>query len=769
MAEGGSTITQQYVKQVLLRRQQPHGRAQARRRRRSRCSSSATTARTGSSSSTSTPSTSGTAPTASRRRRSSTSASRSAELGARRERAAGRADPAADARPTPTTTRRSATARRNLVLDRMVREPLRRPRPTPTRRRPSPLTLGVRPPRRRPSATRRRTSSRQVKQWILDDPRFGATARGAPRPALRRRAPDPDHRRPRGAGRAAEAAANEILPDAEHDPDVALVSIEPDTGYVRAMVGGRDFFGAGRGREAQPGHAGPRQAGSSFKPLVLAAALAEGIPASTTYAAPGCITLGYVPTVASPCNYSESGPAGVGRPRRGHGPLLQHPVRAADPRTSGPAGRHGGGHRPRHPQPAATPVPSAVLGTNDVTAVDMASAYAHVRQPRRAGAARARHPHHPGRRHRALPPRAPSSSGCSTPTWPTPSPPSSSRSSQRGTGTAAALGRPVAGKTGTAQDYHDAWFVGYTPDLATAVWVGFHEGADPDGAAPHPDPGHRRLLPGPDLAAVHARRPGRARRSTSSTPPPADAFTPTSSSIPGDLLRARIELARPGRRRRRTAPEPDAPGTARHHPTLQRRGASSRVPDVVGRDADDAVSILRAAGFSVIKRRGADATPGRARSWRSPRRAAPSPQEGSTVYISGRAVTVGRSVGRPGPTADEAGAVTAPTAPPSSVARSAARWPPWRCSLMVAMWGYVLYLAFGPGRADSPDRLDDPGVRRRRPGALRPGPRPHRRAAARLPGARRHGPSAPPSTRPTPTWPTCSTTSRPSGPTARTA
>ena len=43
-----------------------------------------------------------------------------------------------------------------------------------------------------------------------------------------------------------------------------------------------------------------------------------------------------------------------------------------------------------------------------------------------------------------------------------------------GTGGAAALGsRPVAGKTGTSQDYQNVWFVGYTKQLATAVWVGF--------------------------------------------------------------------------------------------------------------------------------------------------------------------------------------------------------------------------------------------------------------------------------------------------------
>ncbi|MCW2921809.1 MAG: hypothetical protein JWL76_1683 [Thermoleophilia bacterium] len=45
-----------------------------------------------------------------------------------------------------------------------------------------------------------------------------------------------------------------------------------------------------------------------------------------------------------------------------------------------------------------------------------------------------------------------------------------------GTGTGAAIGRPVAGKTGTTEEYRDAWFVGYTPELVTAVWVGHVEG-----------------------------------------------------------------------------------------------------------------------------------------------------------------------------------------------------------------------------------------------------------------------------------------------------
>jgi penicillin-binding protein 1A len=48
---------------------------------------------------------------------------------------------------------------------------------------------------------------------------------------------------------------------------------------------------------------------------------------------------------------------------------------------------------------------------------------------------------------------------------------------EKGTGEAADIGRPAAGKTGTTQAYRDAWFCGYTPTLATSVWVGYPDAA----------------------------------------------------------------------------------------------------------------------------------------------------------------------------------------------------------------------------------------------------------------------------------------------------
>ena len=52
---------------------------------------------------------------------------------------------------------------------------------------------------------------------------------------------------------------------------------------------------------------------------------------------------------------------------------------------------------------------------------------------------------------------------------------------ERGTGQAAALDRPAAGKTGTSQDHRDAWFVGFTADMVVGVWVGRDDNAPLDG------------------------------------------------------------------------------------------------------------------------------------------------------------------------------------------------------------------------------------------------------------------------------------------------
>ena len=127
-----------------------------------------------------------------------------------------------------------------------------------------------------------------------------------------------------------------------------------------------------------------------------------------------------------------------------------------------------------------------------------------------------------------------SKSGSSTRTTPRSSPRSSQRRRHRGTGERAALDdRPVAGKTGTTENYGDAWFVGYTPQLAVAVWVGYPEQAGADGERVRGRPGRRRTFPaliwqdvrreGARVAGGAARKlpvpvlPERRRRARSST------------------------------------------------------------------------------------------------------------------------------------------------------------------------------------------------------------------------------------------------------------
>ena len=66
-----------------------------------------------------------------------------------------------------------------------------------------------------------------------------------------------------------------------------------------------------------------------------------------------------------------------------------------------------------------------------------------------------------------------------------------------GTGTAANIERPQAGKTGTGQDYQDAWFLGYVPQLATGVWVGYARAEIPMPYVPGYGTGYGGVLAAP--------------------------------------------------------------------------------------------------------------------------------------------------------------------------------------------------------------------------------------------------------------------------------
>ena len=251
---------------------------------------------------------------------------------------------------------------------------------------------------------------------------------------------------------------------AEDPLQAALVALDPRSGEVRALVGGRDFEGSRFNRVTQA----KRQPGSAFKPFVYAAALEEGFT-------PATVLRGLAEPVITP--------AGAWIPEDGHIEEDALPMRAALRLSSNRAAvrmleevgvetvvryadRFGMGDMP--------PVPSLALGSGELTMLSLVSAFGAFAN---AGT--------------LVPPtlilRVSDSAGqVLYEATPQPQQVISPTTAylvtsmladvvDAGTGAQARqLGfrLPAAGKTGTTNDYRDAWFIGYTPELLAGVWVG---------------------------------------------------------------------------------------------------------------------------------------------------------------------------------------------------------------------------------------------------------------------------------------------------------
>ena len=363
-----------------------------------------------------------------------------------------------------------ATARRAVVLDRMVAEGMV-PRADADAAGQAPLPTAV---HRRPTAAGWIADAARAE--LLRDERLGATpeARAAAvtggglrvhttvDPALQSQA---------------EAVVARGVP-AGTDLTAALASVEPATGAIRALVGGTDH-GARQFNAATDGPG--RQTGSAFKVFTLVAALqaghvtAEQVDGNSPCPIPNP---GGKPDPWLPGNYEDEA----------FGPLTLldatvHSSNCAYARLASTVGVDAIA-KTAQAMGVAAPlqrVPSMTLGTNTVPPLQMASAYATL-----AADGVARPPHVVARAERAdgtlLVANDGAARGVSVvdPQVARVATAVLSEVVARGTGRAAALpDRPVAGKTGTAQDHQDAWFVGYTPQLATAVWMGDVNGERP--------------------------------------------------------------------------------------------------------------------------------------------------------------------------------------------------------------------------------------------------------------------------------------------------
>jgi penicillin-binding protein 1A len=274
-----------------------------------------------------------------------------------------------------------------------------------------------------------------------------------------------------GMQQAAEKAVAESL-NRKGDPSAALVAIDPRSGEVRAMVGGSDF-GSQQYNIAVQGH---RQPGSAFKPFVLVAALEDGVSPEQTFES-GPVELtpagASTPWKVTGASGDRSGPMRLREAtEKSVNSVFAQLILQVGADKVVDAAKSLGIVTP------VTPVPAIALGglEQGVSPLEMASAYGTLANGGVHAAA-----------HGILDVKDPSGKVLFT---------SSSKGQKsisaavaylatdmlkgvisKGTGTGADIGRPQAGKTGTTQAYRDAWFVGYTPQLVASVWVGYPDAA----------------------------------------------------------------------------------------------------------------------------------------------------------------------------------------------------------------------------------------------------------------------------------------------------
>ena len=259
------------------------------------------------------------------------------------------------------------------------------------------------------------------------------------------------------------------------DPSAALVSVEPKTGYIRAMVSSSDYDKSKFNLAAQA----RRQPGSTFKTFALVGAIEMGIDPYNTYYESQPLEL-TIPGSTKPWSVHT-----FGNSYYGTSSLFQATLRS-DNTVYAQLVMDIGAARVvdvAHRMGITTPLnadPAIVLGglTDGVSPLEMASAYGtladqgqHVEPTIIAKVWDASG--------KVIWQASPKNTQAISAGVAYAATQILQQNILRGTGTAAQIGRPAAGKTGTATDFADAWFCGYTPNLSTAIWMGHPEGKIP--------------------------------------------------------------------------------------------------------------------------------------------------------------------------------------------------------------------------------------------------------------------------------------------------
>ncbi len=355
----------------------------------------------------------------------------------------------------------AAKRRRDVVLNRMVDAGLLKPADA---KRIAASDLGLLPPERR------RTSGQYFLDYVQQalEAKFGADmvfkgglhAYTSLSPSMQLLA----EQSLRDGLRAVEARS--VGPGTDH-PEGAILTIDPQTGYIKTMVGGFDFFRSEFNRAV----AARRQPGSAFKPFVYVAAVEAGFtPATVIDDSPVTYPLGRNGKPWKPDNYD--------RKFRGPTTLQQAVEESINVVTVKLQERIGVDRTIRVARRVGISSPlnadlTLALGSSDLSLLELTSAYSALANQgvwveptviRYVTDAQGK----------LLFEDVPQGTEAMAPAVAYVITHMLEGVVERGTGQGAnVLGRAIAAKTGTSNDYSNAWFIGFTPHVVTGVWVGY--------------------------------------------------------------------------------------------------------------------------------------------------------------------------------------------------------------------------------------------------------------------------------------------------------
>jgi membrane peptidoglycan carboxypeptidase len=258
------------------------------------------------------------------------------------------------------------------------------------------------------------------------------------------------------------------------DPAASLVSIDP-SGRIRAMASSTSYATSQVNLAVgSQGGGGGRQAGSTFKTFAVAEALSQGMSLNQTFPAP------YSLTVPNGMGQGQTWPVHNDNHDENYGRINMSTALAKSINTYfaglvtaiNPQNLENMAKRMGVASPSLEPIPSLVLGTRPVSVLDMASGYStlmdegvHItpyivsRVTDSSGQVLYQAPTSGS--------RVLSKNVADQVNW------ALSQVITQGTGTKAAFGQPAAGKTGTTDKNTDGWFTGYTCSLTASVWIGY--------------------------------------------------------------------------------------------------------------------------------------------------------------------------------------------------------------------------------------------------------------------------------------------------------